>query len=202
MTGSSQDAPDPPRTDGGRREQVLAAALDTFVRYGYRKTSMEQIARAATISRPGLYLLFGSKQELFAAAVIGDLDRSLAAATLALADPDRPVHTRLLDAFDHWTGRYIGPMSNEVNTMAMEYADLLPGITAYPARFAALLEAAVADSTDLAGGRRSSAVTQTLISTSIGIKHQVTTREEFLRRMATAIGLFVDRVPEKHRESG
>ena len=84
--------------NAGRRELVLAAALDTFARYGYRKTSMEDVARAAAISRPGLYLLFGSKQELFTAAVTQALDQSLAAAAGALAGTTRPLRDRLLDA--------------------------------------------------------------------------------------------------------
>ncbi len=198
MTGTSQDASDKAVTDGGRREQVLDAALDTFARYGYRKTSMEEVARAAAISRPGLYLLFGSKQDLFTAAVTHALDHSLAAVARALADSNRPVGTRLLDAFDQWTGRYIGAMSREVNTMAEEYSELLgPAITAYPARFAELLDAAVAESMKSADAR-SPAVTQTLISTSIGIKYQVTSREEFLRRLAVAIDLLVGRISENH----
>lgn len=178
--------------NAGRRELVLAAALDTFARYGYRKTSMEDVARAAAISRPGLYLLFGSKQELFTAAVTQALDQSLAAAAGALAGTTRPLRDRLLDAFDQWTGRYIGAMSREVISMAEEYADLLgPAIAEYPPRFAALLNAALAESPDAAKAHRSAAVTQTLISTSIGIKHQVTTREAFLEHLAIAIDLIV-----------
>lgn len=181
------------RTAGsGRRELVLTAALDTFARYGYRKASMEDVARAAAISRPGLYLLFGSKQELFTAAVTQALDRSLAAASQVLADPGRPLGHRLLDAFDQWSGRYIGPMSHEVHSLADEYPDLLgPVVAEYPRRFAALLHTALAQSPGPADPPRSAAVAQTLISASIGIKQQVTTREAFLERLATAIDLLV-----------
>ena len=109
--------------------------LDTFARYGYRKTSKEGVAHAAVISRPGLYLLFCSKRELFTAAVTQALDRGLAAVT-EVAATARPVRERLLDAFDHWTGRYIGALSREVNSMAEEYPDLLgPVVAEYPPRF-------------------------------------------------------------------
>jgi AcrR family transcriptional regulator len=178
--------------DDGRRELVLTAALDTFARYGYRKTSMEDVAHAAAISRPGLYLLFGSKRELFSAAVTQALDRSLTAIAEVLADTTRPVRERLLDAFDHWTGRYIGAMSREVNSMAEEYPDLLgPVVAEYPPRFAGLLNAVLAESLNPVRASRSAAVAQTLISTSIGIKHEVTTREAFLQRLAIAIDLIV-----------
>jgi AcrR family transcriptional regulator len=192
MNNASPDATGARITDGGRRELVLTAALDTFARYGYRKTSMEDVAHAAAISRPGLYLLFGSKRELFSAAVTQALDRSLTAVAEVLADTTRPVRERLLDAFDHWTGRYIGAMSVEVNSMAEEYRDLLrPVVAEYPPRFAALLNAALAESLNPARASRSAAVAQTLISTSIGIKDEVTTREAFLERLAIAIDLIV-----------
>ena len=192
MNAASPGTPSARATDGGRRELVLAAALDTFARYGYRKTSMEDVGRAAAISRPGLYLLFGSKQELFSAAVTQALERSLAAVSEVLADVTRPVRDRLLDAFDQWTGRYIGAMSREVNSMAGDYADMLGPVAAEsPARFAALLNAALARSPDPVKAARSAAVAQTLVSTSIGIKHEVTTREAFLERLAIAIDLIV-----------
>lgn len=47
--------------------QILDAALPVFVRFGFRKTSMADIARAAGISRASLYLTFSSKEELFRA---------------------------------------------------------------------------------------------------------------------------------------
>jgi AcrR family transcriptional regulator len=178
--------------EDGRREIVLTSALGTFTRYGYRKTSMEDVARGASISRPGLYLLFGSKQELFTAAVTQALDRSLAAIAAALADPARPLGNRLLGAFDEWSGRYIGTMSHEVHSLAEQYPDLLgPLVAHYPHRFATLLEAALANSLDTTTAPRSGAVAQTLISASIGIKHQVATREAYLERMQTALDLLI-----------
>lgn len=47
--------------------RILDAALPVFVRFGFRKTSMADIARAAGISRASLYLSFNSKEELFRA---------------------------------------------------------------------------------------------------------------------------------------
>jgi len=92
----------------GRRDVVLIAALETFLRYGYRKTSMEDIASAAHISRPGLYFLFASKRELFAAAITRALEQDLHTAAHALDDEAHLLHERLLEAFDTWTGRYLG----------------------------------------------------------------------------------------------
>ena len=52
-----------------RREAVLAAALVAFAQGGLHGTSTEDIARAAGISQPYLFRLFGTKKKLFVATV-------------------------------------------------------------------------------------------------------------------------------------
>ncbi len=47
-----------------RRQQILKAALDVFMRYGYRRATMDDIAREVGKSRPALYLSFPSKEAL------------------------------------------------------------------------------------------------------------------------------------------
>ncbi|UFS74581.1 TetR/AcrR family transcriptional regulator [Tardiphaga sp. 37S4] len=50
-----------------KTDHILDAALPVFVRHGFRKASMADIARAAGISRASLYLSFNSKEDLFRA---------------------------------------------------------------------------------------------------------------------------------------
>jgi AcrR family transcriptional regulator len=52
-----------------RRDAVLEAALVEFAASGFEGTSTEDIARRAGISQPYLFRLFGTKKELFKAAV-------------------------------------------------------------------------------------------------------------------------------------
>ena len=52
-----------------RREDVLHHALAAFAVKGYEGTSTDDIARAAGISQPYLFRLFGTKKELFQATV-------------------------------------------------------------------------------------------------------------------------------------
>ena len=173
----------PDTADTGRRDAVLESALLTFARHGYRKTSMDEVARSARISRPGLYFLFSSKQDLFRAAVIRALEQDLATAEEILADTVKPLRERLIGAFDRWAGRYIGPMSRDVPAVIDENPDLIgPIVHTAPERFEKLVVAAL-------GG--AAPVARTLISTSIGVKHQVETREAYLARMTTAVGLLV-----------
>ena len=62
-----------------KRARVIAAASLVFRRFGYAGSSMNAIAKAADISRPGLYLLFPSKEHVFEAAVRYMGDRALGA---------------------------------------------------------------------------------------------------------------------------
>lgn len=178
-----------------RRTHVLDAALPVFARHGYRKTSMDDVAQAADISRPGLYFHFSSKPELFRATVEHALDDSVQAAELALADPDRPLRERLIEAFDHWSGRYVGPMAEEIGVLLDSHPDLLGTMPVeYPKRFLAIVADALAATRDPTRTRVPPAdVARTLLSTSTGIKHDVGTRDEFRARMTTAIDLYCAR---------
>jgi AcrR family transcriptional regulator len=60
-----------------RRDDVLDAALAAFAAAGYEGTSTEDIARAAGISQPYLFRLFGTKKELFKASVTRCFRRTL-----------------------------------------------------------------------------------------------------------------------------
>tara|TARA_R110002110_G_scaffold86743_7_gene226338 strand:- start:1068 stop:1736 length:669 start_codon:yes stop_codon:yes gene_type:complete len=54
-------------TGADKREIIISSALDLFRHHGYRRTSMEDIARAAAVAKGTLYLYFKSKDELFEA---------------------------------------------------------------------------------------------------------------------------------------
>jgi AcrR family transcriptional regulator len=169
---------------------VLESAMATFARFGYRKTSMEEVARAAHISRPGLYFLFSSKETLFRAAVAQALERDITAVEHVLADTGRPLPERLLEAFDQWAGRYIGPLARDVSVVIEDNPDLLGEIAETPPRrFEELITEAIA----VESGREEAAplVAQTMISTSIGLKHQAPSREFYLERLEVAINLLV-----------
>ncbi|HET9876009.1 MAG TPA: TetR/AcrR family transcriptional regulator [Mycobacterium sp.] len=54
---------------------MLDAAVQMFSVNGYHETSMDSIAAAASISKPMLYLYYGSKEELFGACLNRELSR-------------------------------------------------------------------------------------------------------------------------------
>ena len=54
------------RLNPERRERILAAAEELFLRNGLRGTSMEAIAKAAGVAKPTLYAYFHDKDLVFA----------------------------------------------------------------------------------------------------------------------------------------
>lgn len=53
--------------DADRRRAILDAALACFVQFGYAKTSLDDIARRAGLSRPLLYRKYRNKEDIFGA---------------------------------------------------------------------------------------------------------------------------------------
>lgn len=53
-----------PRRDDRRRE-ILAAAFECFIQYGHAKTTFDDVARKAEVSRSLLYSYFKDKEDLF-----------------------------------------------------------------------------------------------------------------------------------------
>ncbi|HEY7053258.1 MAG TPA: TetR/AcrR family transcriptional regulator [Mycobacterium sp.] len=62
-----------------REQQMLDAAVQVFSRNGYHESSMDAIAAEAEISKPMLYLYYGSKEELFGACLSRELSRFIEA---------------------------------------------------------------------------------------------------------------------------
>lgn len=52
-----------------RRDEIVAAAMTEFARTGYYGTSTDAIAKRAGVSQPYLFQLYGTKKDLFIAAV-------------------------------------------------------------------------------------------------------------------------------------
>lgn len=90
-----------------REQQMLDAAVEAFADNGFHDTSMDSIAAAAKISKPMLYLYYGSKDELFAACVHREGLRFVEAIAPA-GDPNLSPHEQVsvalksfLDFVDH-----------------------------------------------------------------------------------------------------
>lgn len=77
-----------------KRARILDGAMKVFLAYGFSRTTMDDIARAAEVSRPALYLLFKNKTDIYRALAADFVDEALAHARTAVAD-DGPLAQRL-----------------------------------------------------------------------------------------------------------
>lgn len=84
----------------GENIALLDAALGVFMRYGFRRTTMSDIAKAAGLSRQSLYARFANKHEIYAAGLLLYSARTLE--TLQTAWADAQTLGDAMDAlFDH-----------------------------------------------------------------------------------------------------
>lgn len=82
-----------------KRARVLEGAMRVFLSYGFSRTTMDDIARAAEMSRPALYLLFRNKSDIFRAIATAMLDQS-AETTRAELEAEGPFAERMMAAID------------------------------------------------------------------------------------------------------
>jgi len=181
--------------ESARRERVLVVALEVFGRHGFRKTSMEDVARSAGISRQGLYLHFANKEALFQAAVRQELATALGEAFSCLELEGVELDRRVVLALDAWLGRYVGSMlASDIATMqenpVVEIRDVVKeAIGTFDTRLAAAIAAATTE-----GDRKRLGVTPEEIATALhtvgqGSKYLSRSRAEFVTRATAATHL-------------
>ncbi|GAA3431788.1 TetR/AcrR family transcriptional regulator [Kutzneria kofuensis] len=133
-----------------RSDRILDAALPVFCRYGYGKTTMQDVARAAGISRAALYLHFATKEDLFRAGSRRAHARALDQVDAVLAEPTDVV-SRVSTAMATYFGGLMAQISS--NTHGGELFDASLSVsgdsvgeanTALVSRLAAALDAAAA----------------------------------------------------------
>ena len=96
-----------PETDPSapRQDAILDAAFRAFSSYGYKRTSMDDIAQGVGISRSALYLHYRNKEDIFQSLAIRHFDEALAHVANELADLQRPAVDTLAAAFAAFDGK-------------------------------------------------------------------------------------------------
>ncbi len=133
-----------------REQQMLDAAVAAFARRGYRAASMDEIAVAAGVSKPLVYLYLNSKDDLFTACIRREAEALKAAVRASVevgAPADRQLWSGLLGFFEYtaahpdgWTilysqARTVGePFADEVAAMRAEIVEFVRGLIAAAAR--------------------------------------------------------------------
>ena len=83
---------------------IIEAATSVFLRYGFRRTTMGDLAQAAGISRPALYLRFCNKENIFQKVLEAFSARTLEEIRRGLPEHPAP-REQLRYAFECWTVR-------------------------------------------------------------------------------------------------
>jgi AcrR family transcriptional regulator len=185
-----------------RRTALLDAALTVFARYGYRKASMDEIARVARVSRQGLYLNFADKQDLFRACVQHHYAGALSAARIALLDKQRSINERLVAAFDEWLGRYVSIQEADTSALLADVTKFTGSIMSdHEQQFEQAVAKAITNS-PLKGAYAPAGLTptqlaRTLHATARGVKEVATSREDFVERVAVAVRVLCTQIRER-----
>jgi len=180
-------------TGSPQREAILKAATAAFLRYGFKKTSMDDVAQAAGVSRQGLYLYFETKDVLFREALQYLVSHMISTARSVADDGNLSLKDRLLGVFEAVHGSAFQSASPEHAFELLRSAQSadgallvqldrdLMGIVA-----ALLAKAGAADRWKKAGVTVAELSEQLLMSAK-GIKASVDTLAAYRKRMRTAI---------------
>ncbi|SCF11828.1 transcriptional regulator, TetR family [Micromonospora coriariae] len=180
--------------DDPKRAAVLAAAVGVFGRYGFQKTSMEAVAKAAGISRPGLYLMFPNKEQLYRATMQGVMERAQAAMKARFADAALSFDERIVAGLDALMGPYIDTqVARDLNELLENSGPQLGSMFHdYQERARATLRAHIDDlappgllDTELTAND----VMDLLFSAALTWKSTSATRDEFRERIRRALRL-------------
>jgi AcrR family transcriptional regulator len=179
--------------ESARQAHVLETALTVFLRHGFRKTSMEDIAKAASISRQGIYLHFKDKDAIFRASILKTLDDGLQAANRILDDDRLALEEKLLMALDEWFGRHVGLLDPEASDLSEQCERVLGDAVGksrseFQKKLGRVILSRSARKTKGAD-KRAATIADMLCTCGESWKHSFSSRQEFVQKMRDAIRL-------------
>ncbi len=167
-----------------KRQRAIEAGTRIFLRFGFARATMGDIARAAGMSRPALYLVFCSKEEVFEAVVAQWIEGSLARIAAGLAT--RPtLGEKLRFACETWCveGVERALANPEVHDMAG-----LPAVRKTYARFEACLTDILREPVEHSAlGATSGDLARVIVAAMQGFKQTAQSGEEMRHLIAVQV---------------
>jgi AcrR family transcriptional regulator len=182
-----------------KRDAVFDAAAAVFAQYGFRRTSMNDIAVAAGISRPALYLLFQNKEDLFRQLANDRQSRAIDEAAAILAR-DAPIADRIREAILAYERIYYEPVAGSPHgaeltdlNQGAAFDDMVKGRDRLIGHMAQAIEASLeTDKGDLPGsGLIASEFAQLLMLSISGAKKSATSIEDFRQKIRDIATIFM-----------
>ncbi|MFV0378558.1 MAG: TetR/AcrR family transcriptional regulator [Mangrovibacterium sp.] len=108
------------------RETILKIAQDIFSKYGYKKTTLDDIANAVRKGKSSLYYYFSSKEDLFQAVILKEVEvlkRELEKVVMRNTDPVEKLREYILTKLTTFRGlaNFYHALENDVT--AIEFID-------------------------------------------------------------------------------
>ncbi|MFI5837429.1 TetR/AcrR family transcriptional regulator [Micromonospora sp. NPDC051300] len=179
-----------------RLETILTAAYACFTRHGMRRTTMDDIAAAAGMSRPAVYQYVRNKDDAYrrlAERLFADsLDRARHAATTADGDLAARLHDVLAAKLElTLTLHRDSPHATEL----LDASGKLTGdlVEAYTAEMTDLLADTLAD----AAGPRARVVADVLVALTRGLEADLTDPDLPRQRLRDGVALLVAGLPHQ-----
>jgi TetR/AcrR family transcriptional regulator, regulator of autoinduction and epiphytic fitness len=197
----------PPRGDAeARRAVILDAALQVFGQYGFRRASMDDIAREAQIGKGTIYLSFASKDKVFQALSQRLAQRMLASAETASRQPGTAAD-KLAAMHAAWFGTYADTIRSSPH--AADLLDAKHRLSADPVSGAAnrykrlvrdvLAEAAAAGELDLEpAGLTPDTAAELLIAAARGLEPSTSSPTAYRRHLTTLARIMIAGLASKH----
>ena len=73
------------------RKKIIISAGQIFSRYGFRKTTMDELAKALKMGKSSIYYYFKSKEEIFEAVILSEANMLRNELTKAIKSVDSPI---------------------------------------------------------------------------------------------------------------
>ncbi len=119
------------RRKDARPSELTAAALELFVERGFAATRLDDVARAAGVSKGTLYLYFSSKEELFKAVIQEGIVPLIEEGEAMLAHSDLPSRALLHNLVMNWWQRIGATSLGGVSKLMIAEASNFPEVAAY-----------------------------------------------------------------------
>jgi AcrR family transcriptional regulator len=102
-------------------EAIVEAARDLFSKYGYKKSTMEDIAQAARKAKSSIYYYFKSKEEIFQAVVEREIEDAIDELRKAVQAQDTP--QKKLRTYSITRLQILNSLGNYYSTLKEEFIE-------------------------------------------------------------------------------
>jgi len=185
-----------------KQNGVLDSAADVFAQYGFKRTTMNDIAQAAGISRPALYLMFNNKEHLFHELAAYRLNLALQASKAVLTGEGN-VNSRFIEALMVFEKTYSEPVANSPHGAELIDVNMSLAADVMTKGYAKLISALAkllreADKSGMVNFQNTpmthKAFVELLLSSVAGIKKKTGTKAEYRKQTKQVARIFLSSI--------